>query len=146
MPDEKIPAGSCQCGCGQATSIAGWTEAARGYVKGRPKRFVKGHGTRAVGVPLCGYVVQDCGYLTPCWIWKLTKSRGYGRKRWNGRVQGAHVMMWTQLHGPVPDGLELDHLCHVRACVNPDHLEPVTRSENQRRGLNGALRGSRPIT
>lgn len=45
----------------------------------------------------------------------------------------AHKVQWETVHGPVPDGLELDHLCRQRDCVNPAHLEPVTHAENMRR-------------
>jgi hypothetical protein len=51
-----------------------------------------------------------------------------------------HVLVWQAKNGEVPEGLELDHLCRNRACCNPSHLEPVTGSENVRRGLSGVLR------
>lgn len=68
-------------------------------------------------------------------------SHGYGTfyDPDRGNV-GAHIVAWEMEHGPVPDGMELDHLCRVRNCVNHRHLEVVTRAENQRRGLNGVLR------
>lgn len=71
-----------------------------------------------------------------CWIWKAAADpSGYGRCRdENGRSRNAHVVFYESLRGPVPSGLELDHLCRVRACVNPLHLEPVTRRENVLRG------------
>lgn len=50
------------------------------------------------------------------------------------RRQAAHRYSWEEANGPVPEGLELDHLCRTPACVRPDHLEPVTHLENQRRG------------
>ena len=69
-----------------------------------------------------------------CWIWRwYVHSSGYGMVRVEGRARYAHRVVYEQLRGPVPDGLELDHLCRVRRCVNPEHLEPVTRSENLRR-------------
>jgi hypothetical protein len=62
--------------------------------------------------------------LGACWIWTGKLDRGYGR----------HKAVYEALLGPVPTGLELDHLCRVRACVNPPHLEPVTHKENVLRG------------
>lgn len=53
---------------------------------------------------------------------------------------GAHRFMYELLVGPIPDGMELDHLCRNPPCVNPVHLEPVTPQENQRRGLHGVLK------
>lgn len=53
---------------------------------------------------------------------------------------GAHVLMWEELVGPIPNGLQLDHLCQVKACVNPDHLEIVDGRTNKSRSkitLNG---------
>jgi hypothetical protein len=78
---------------------------------------------------------EDRGHETPCRIWLLATVKGYGRA-WNGeRYVTTHKEEWERLYGPVPEGLELDHLCCVRACGNPDHLEPVTHEENVRRAL-----------
>lgn len=78
-----------------------------------------------------------------CWEWVGTVSRlGYGQFSTttpdspNGKTF-AHIFAWNLLVGPVPDGLELDHLCRNTVCVNPDHLEPVTHQENVRRGRAG---------
>lgn len=69
-----------------------------------------------------------------CWVWVGRLSRhGYGRLRRGARLVFAHVHVYETLVGPVPEGLELDHTCRVRACVNPAHLEPVTHAENMRR-------------
>jgi hypothetical protein len=78
----------------------------------------------------------------PCWIWpgKIGAS-GYGVR--NDRY--AHRLVWESAHGPVPEGLELDHLCRNRACVNPDHLEPVTHAENCRRGAAGDVNRARML-
>jgi hypothetical protein len=69
---------------------------------------------------------------TGCWLWfgGATKS-GYG----SNRGKRVYRTIWELLRGPIPAGLDIDHLCRVRACCNPDHLEPVTRSVNLRRGL-----------
>lgn len=70
-----------------------------------------------------------------CWEWTACTDRnGYGRVGWLGSVRYAHRVVYELIVGEIPDGLELDHVCRVRGCVNPDHLEPVTRAENVRRG------------
>lgn len=72
---------------------------------------------------------------TGCWIYGGARhANGYGATRWNGRLYKTHRLTYQLLRGEVPAGLDLDHLCHVRACCNPYHLEPVTRAENLRRG------------
>lgn len=69
---------------------------------------------------------------TDCWLWQgRIDSDGYGRF-FGG---GAHRWAYRQMVGEVPECLELDHLCRVRHCVNPAHLEPVTTAENQHRGM-----------
>ena len=70
-----------------------------------------------------------------CWLWHGARIRdGYGSIRVGGRSVLAHRLAWELLRGPIPPGLTLDHLCRVRNCVNPDHLEPVTFKENVMRG------------
>lgn len=75
-----------------------------------------------------------------CWEWTAAKVAGYGRfavtsvQRGPGRFAAAHRYAWEQLVGPIPAGLQLDHLCRNHSCVNPDHLEPVTIRENLLRG------------
>lgn len=65
-------------------------------------------------------------------------SNGYGRTNWyingvNTSIQ-VHRAMYEYFIGPIPDGLVVDHLCRTPACINPDHLEPVTQKENLDRG------------
>lgn len=80
------------------------------------------------------YLVAEMGYETPCWIWQRALLRtGYGAVNRDGRTQRAHRWMYEQIKGPIPGGLPLDHLCEQKACVNPDHLEPVAKRENERR-------------
>jgi HNH endonuclease len=65
-----------------------------------------------------------------CWVWTGYTENGYARSS-NGFV---HREVYQLLVGPVPSGLVLDHICRVRNCLNPKHLEPVTQLENVRRG------------
>jgi len=72
--------------------------------------------------------------LGPCWLWTGSLNRlGYGNGRYDGRTMSAHRAAYTLLVGPIPKGMQLDHLCRVRRCVNPAHLEPVTQSTNMLR-------------
>jgi hypothetical protein len=69
-----------------------------------------------------------------CWEWTGARaSNGYGSVGYMGKVGSAHRVAYTLLVGEVPGDLQLDHLCRVRHCCNPTHLEPVTPSVNQRR-------------
>ena len=69
-----------------------------------------------------------------CWLWTAWIERnGYGRFWLDGRQHGAHRVAYELYVGPIPEGLEIDHLCRVKHCVRPDHLEAVTASENIRR-------------
>lgn len=72
-----------------------------------------------------------------CWHWTAaTNGVGYGKYSINKRLFYAHRVAYVVLVGPIPGGLVLDHLCRVRHCVNPDHLEPVTQRENIIRGVS----------
>lgn len=76
---------------------------------------------------------------TECWWWIGARNdQGYGRLGVGPRGAGmvyAHRFAYELFVGPIPDGLEPDHLCRNPPCVNPSHLEPVTHAENIRRGL-----------
>ena len=68
----------------------------------------------------------------PCKLWEgyIDKATGYGRTASN---EWAHRWAYRQAYGPIPEGLHIDHLCSVRACIEPTHLEAVTQAENNRR-------------
>jgi len=71
-----------------------------------------------------------------CWTFPATGGGGYAVLRHRGEVVKACVVAYELRYGPVPEGLELDHTCMHKWCWNPDHVEPVTRSENVLRGVN----------
>jgi len=72
-----------------------------------------------------------------CWLWTASTVRGYGSFGANGVVVRAHRWSYERIVGPVQPGLQLDHLCRIRRCVNPAHLEPVAQATNVRRGNGG---------
>lgn len=71
---------------------------------------------------------------TDCWLWTgALNSTGYGQWGVVGKSRSTHRVAYEALVGPIPDGLTIDHLCRVKVCCNPAHLEPVTIAENIRR-------------
>ena len=66
-----------------------------------------------------------------CWLWAGYKDKdGYGRAHIKRKIGIAHRWTWLAAHGPTAPGSQLDHLCRVRECVNPEHLREVTPREN----------------
>jgi hypothetical protein len=81
-------------------------------------------------------VLEDRGHTSPCWVWQLSLKRdGYAF----GKPPGYRTMVriaraaYEAFVGPIPEGMEIDHLCRQPSCCNPDHLESVTRAENMAR-------------
>lgn len=103
------------------------------------------------------YRIDGSGGADACWPWTgVIDPKGYGHLRDQGRWLLAHRVAYTLMRGPIPDGMQLDHLCHTRdvacqaarqcfhrRCVNPAHLEPVSLRENRRRGRPALIRQGR---
>jgi hypothetical protein len=65
-----------------------------------------------------------------CWNWTAHLVYGYGKLRVGNQMVSAHRISYEMANGPIPEGMLIDHICHNRACVNPDHLRPVTHKQN----------------
>jgi hypothetical protein len=81
--------------------------------------------------------------LGPCWVWTASTWEGYGSFRLGEKMVKAYVWAWEDENGPVPDGLELDHLCRNKPCVRPSHLEAVTHLVNLERMVTGIMQIAR---
>jgi len=86
-------------------------------------------------------VIDDAG----CWLWLgALKANGYGQITTGSKRDGSqtkrytHRVAYEHFRGPIAEGLTIDHLCRVRRCANPWHLEPVTHAENCARGDGGS--------
>ena len=106
-------------------------------------RFVRDDGSKRARFVLIGdkgdlfrFITKVCvEQETGCWLWTGSKNRnGYGKFWYHGRTGTAFRFAYKFWHGPLPPGHEPDHLCENKICVNPDHLEGVTRRENLIRG------------
>lgn len=102
--------------------------------------------TKEIGMTQYQYLllsVQKNVGANECWIWSWQlNDTGYGTLKVNAKRRTAHRVAYELRYGEIPKGLELDHLCRNRACINPLHLEPVTHKENMSRGDKLAM--SRP--
>lgn len=131
----------CECGCGQVTPIHQENDASKGWVKGEHMRRIRYH-NRGLGTnegP--DYLVNEA---TGCWEWqKRLSEHGYGRLYLGAfpkpTYAPAHRFYYEIEHGPIETGLQIDHLCRNRRCVNPDHMEPVTPQVNSQRRKNARL-------
>lgn len=116
----------CACGqCGQMTTVS----------NGRARKFVHGHNSTVRRISETDYSVEDHGHITECWIWRhcAGNDQGHGKVTVAGRKMWAHRAMYEQEVGPIPEGLILDHLCEVPPCIRPDHVQPKTQGDHNRR-------------
>lgn len=134
------PGGTCLNGCGQTVKAKGLCN--------RCYQRLWHHGDPTINKTNRGVPVEDRFARKVevaddgCWLWMGTVNRkGYGMFWPDAAGTPAHRWSYEHHVGPIPAGLQLDHLCRVRHCVNPEHLEPVTAKENQMRSpFNPAAR------
>lgn len=148
---------TCDCGCGETPPLAPRTDAAKGWVRAQPRPRLPGHYRRprvadpdftrpsgraddaAWGDERLPDRFWEKVYPEPntgCWLWGAADTRGHG-VFWLSLLKElhyAHRVAWRALVAPIPDGLEIDHLCRQRCCVRPDHLDVVTHRINVTRG------------
>lgn len=112
----------CACGCGAEVNTA-------------RAMYLPGHQSRKSPVDI---IIDP---ETGCHIWQgATNNKGYGTKLdpATGKLALVHRLAYEEVYGPIPEGLVIDHVkarrCRHKTCINPDHLEPVTVAENNRRG------------
>lgn len=133
----------CECGCGLPTQISPRTSTKKRWVKGQPRRFAApGHNAIVTNRPHRilsedDWQEEERGYLSPCWIWQ--DNRDESKQRFphrmlmlNRKRVAAHRAVYELFVGAIPEGHHLHHLCFQCACVNPDHLVPMTPSEHMR--------------
>lgn len=100
------------------------------WIKDLPiKERVTKHSTKE------GPMVPGRPEMGRCWQWLSCKRESvsgthYGHVGYKGKVIGAHRLSWMAYRGPIPEGMEIDHICHNSLCVNPDHLRLATRKQN----------------
>jgi len=113
------------------------TNKKRGWIKGKPIRFIQGHNGRIRPSRRIEFIIDP---NSGCWIWQRSLTpQGYGHLTINNKQVLAHRFLYVQQNGYLSDNYELDHLCSNKACVNPNHLEPVSHAENCRRGPKAKL-------
>lgn len=114
--------------CGRPARVRGWCHAH--YMQWRRTGTAERPAPRSLVVRF----VDLCEVTDYCWPWRGTiNANGYGRFKADGKLRLAHRVSYELFVGCIPDGYEVDHLCRITECVNPDHLEAVTVLENNAR-------------
>lgn len=138
------PSGLCMCGCGQTTKIAKSSNRKYGWVMGEHYRYIVGHTPRTT-VPLEERFWARVSKGTPDECWEWTGGKITGRYAPNGKQYGggygllsvnasthilAHRFSYELHNGPIPEGLEIRHICNRPSCCNPHHLLIGTHADN----------------
>ena len=152
---QEIPYGYCHWGCGQKTNLSTQNRPQRGFMRGEPVRFVRGH---AAPPPQSARSHFD-KYLVPgapdeCWLWKGWQDRkGYGMLEVGSKRDGtrrrvsAHRLSYELNVGPIPASMSVCHRCDMPLCCNPAHLWLGTHVENMAdRDAKERTRSGSPFT
>lgn len=126
------------------------TSHARGICVGHYQQYLKGAPLKPLGKRSLTHAMTEpqrfqfyAKKSDGCWEWQGTvQPDGYGVMKWNGKKRMAHRISYELYGREVPDGMQLDHKCHNRKCVNPEHLREVTPKQNSE-NVAGARIGTR---
>lgn len=130
------PYGRCQCGCGQATELAKYSDNRRLTLKGQPQRFLANHSARVLSErkyhtlqeAFAGQVAM--GTKEECWDANSLYGSGYGRVMYEGRSLYAHRVAYELFKGVIRKGGLVCHKCDRPSCANPDHLFVGSNQDN----------------
>jgi hypothetical protein len=128
----------CACGCGALVEPDD---------RGRPRKFVHGHNARRPMEERFWEKVDQSAGDEGCWLWLGSSRRGYGQfARSHGDPVLAHRLAYELRHGLLGSGIDLHHMCHNRACVNPAHLTPLARAEHLQEHLKTNCKRDHPLS
>ncbi len=120
----------CECGCGELPNTR----------RGKPLRFLRGHqfrNAKRTTVSEHERFLRCVRYAGECLVWTGGKTYGgYGVFWFNGKCGLAHRYSYEKSKGQIPEGLQIDHICNNRSCVNPDHLRAISSAENNARSTS----------
>ena len=124
--------GRCLCGCGVKTAVSKKSNARYGYERGVPRRYLRGHATRAHGNNLEERFWKNVPSRPQhgCWMWIASTNGRYGLISKDRRHVFAHRVAYELTFGPIPAGLCCLHKCDIPLCVNPEHLFLGTHRDN----------------
>lgn len=76
------------------------------------------------------WIISNTTPYKDCWIWNGASAQGYGSMHYKGKTGVVHRILWELVNGKIADSYDLHHKCEIRLCCNPQHLEPMSRSDN----------------